>query len=213
MEPWTRLTMDIIIESAMEIFHKTQSLHFITNKTGHILLRILHNGTDDAILSRSQYHMSLMHSLIARFMGPTWGPSGADRTQVGPMLAPITLLSGNYHVKDITLITPCQGITRWVKVIKHIVDVITYLANVITHLVTSVMYMKLQLHFFKSDLGIADEELSWWIRARLQCLQYLSNGDRYQSLAISCHSHHCLVQGWGLLSQSPPFRYIPNFSA
>ena len=25
--------------------------------------------------------------LIARFMGPTWGPSGADRTQVGPMLA------------------------------------------------------------------------------------------------------------------------------
>ena len=31
--------------------------------------------------------------LIARFMGPTWGPSGADRTQVGPMLAPWTLLS------------------------------------------------------------------------------------------------------------------------
>ena len=33
--------------------------------------------------------------LIARFMGPTWGPSGADRTQVGPMLAPWTLLSGS----------------------------------------------------------------------------------------------------------------------
>ena len=31
---------------------------------------------------------------IAKFMGPTWGPSGADRTQVGPMLAPWTLLSG-----------------------------------------------------------------------------------------------------------------------
>ena len=30
----------------------------------------------------------------ARFMGPTWGPSGTDRTQVGPMLAPWTLLSG-----------------------------------------------------------------------------------------------------------------------
>ena len=27
-------------------------------------------------------------------MGPTWGPSGADRTQVGPMLAQWTLLSG-----------------------------------------------------------------------------------------------------------------------
>ena len=35
--------------------------------------------------------------LIARFMGPTWDPSGADRTQVGPMLAPWTLLSGSSH--------------------------------------------------------------------------------------------------------------------
>ena len=33
-------------------------------------------------------------SLIARFVVSTWGPSGADRTQVGPMLAPWTLLSG-----------------------------------------------------------------------------------------------------------------------
>ena len=35
-----------------------------------------------------------LSSLIAKFMGPTWVPSGADRTQVGPMLAPWTLLSG-----------------------------------------------------------------------------------------------------------------------
>ena len=33
-------------------------------------------------------------TLITRFMGPTCGPSGADRTQVGPMLAPANLLSG-----------------------------------------------------------------------------------------------------------------------
>ena len=33
-------------------------------------------------------------SLIARFMGSTRGPSGANRTQVGPMLAPLALLSG-----------------------------------------------------------------------------------------------------------------------
>ena len=30
-----------------------------------------------------------------RFMGPTWGPPGAARTQVGPMLATRTLLSGH----------------------------------------------------------------------------------------------------------------------
>ena len=34
-------------------------------------------------------------TLIAMFMGTTWGPSGADRTQVGPMLAPWKLRSGN----------------------------------------------------------------------------------------------------------------------
>ena len=36
----------------------------------------------------------LKNTLITRSMGPTWGPSGADRTQVGPMLAPWILLSG-----------------------------------------------------------------------------------------------------------------------
>ena len=30
----------------------------------------------------------------ARFVGPTWGLPGTDRTQVGPMLAPWTLLLG-----------------------------------------------------------------------------------------------------------------------
>ena len=34
---------------------------------------------------------------IARFMGPTWGLSGADRTQMGPVLTPWTLLSGHVH--------------------------------------------------------------------------------------------------------------------
>ena len=38
------------------------------------------------------HHFSI--SLITRFVGPAWGPSGADSTQVGPMLAPWTLLSG-----------------------------------------------------------------------------------------------------------------------
>ena len=38
--------------------------------------------------------MLTIYTLIARFMGPTWGPSGADRTQVGPMLALWNLLFG-----------------------------------------------------------------------------------------------------------------------
>ena len=40
----------------------------------------------------------LMLPLIARFMGPAWGPSGADRTQVGPMLAHEICYLGRYHI-------------------------------------------------------------------------------------------------------------------
>ena len=49
-------------------------------------------------LSDNQDIRCQLISLIARFMGPTWGPSGADRTQVGPVLAPGTLLSGMFFV-------------------------------------------------------------------------------------------------------------------
>ena len=34
-------------------------------------------------------------------MGPTWDPPGADRTQVGPILAPWTLLSGCFYIKTV----------------------------------------------------------------------------------------------------------------
>ena len=40
-------------------------------------------------------HYPLRIPEIAYFMGPTWDPSGADRTQVGLMLTPWTLLSGS----------------------------------------------------------------------------------------------------------------------
>ena len=43
---------------------------------------------------KSQKGFHIISSLIARFVGPTWGPSGADRTQVSPMLAPRISLSG-----------------------------------------------------------------------------------------------------------------------
>ena len=37
-----------------------------------------------------------MHPQMAKFMGPTWGPSDSCRPQMGPMLAPWTLLSGSH---------------------------------------------------------------------------------------------------------------------
>ena len=45
------------------------------------------------------HHLHLVQSiLISRFMGPIWVPSVTDRTQVGPMLAPWTLLSGVHFI-------------------------------------------------------------------------------------------------------------------
>ena len=46
------------------------------------------------LYSGNPYTGKTASSLIARLMGPTWGPPGATRTQVGPMLATWTLLSG-----------------------------------------------------------------------------------------------------------------------
>ena len=37
-----------------------------------------------AILSSGRWVTTCLSPLIAKFMGPTWGPSGADRIQVGP---------------------------------------------------------------------------------------------------------------------------------
>ena len=41
-----------------------------------------------------QWEDNCSNTKITRFMGPIWGPPGTDRTQVGPRLAPWTLLSG-----------------------------------------------------------------------------------------------------------------------
>ena len=47
-------------------------------------------------LGKANYKRRNILLPITRFMGPTWAPSGADRTQVGPVLAPWTLLSGTH---------------------------------------------------------------------------------------------------------------------
>ena len=41
---------------------------------------------------------AIVYTRIPKFMGPTWGPPGSCRPQMGPMLAPWTLLSGLFWV-------------------------------------------------------------------------------------------------------------------
>ena len=70
-------------------------MHLKPNRSQSALVKTVPNRGAHA--SYTKYYFAYRHlitamcdliSLIARFMGPTWGPSGADRTQEGPMLAP-----------------------------------------------------------------------------------------------------------------------------
>ena len=63
-------------------------IYYITHSFLYIYIVKLYRDIG-AIVTQSN-----ITSLMTRFLEPTWGPSGADRTQVGPMLAPSTLLSG-----------------------------------------------------------------------------------------------------------------------
>ena len=51
------------------------------------------------ITNKNIFHADIFHhtilTQITRFTGPTWGPPGSCRPQVGPMLTPWTMLSGN----------------------------------------------------------------------------------------------------------------------
>ena len=64
----------------------------------------------------SPYTWQNAGSLIAWFMGPTWGPSGADRTQVGPMLAPWTVPSRKRFMTVSCLVFPSENRIRLVRV-------------------------------------------------------------------------------------------------
>ena len=70
----------------------------------------VHQWKQQQRIHRTQQHIdraiewtTIMLSLIAWFMGPTWGPPGDDRTQVGPMWAPWKLLTGIYHFSKVTV--------------------------------------------------------------------------------------------------------------
>ena len=75
--------------------HKSLTINHSGNKHPQAVLHIqciLCAATGISGLLLSCYWLT---PLVSRFMGPTWGPSRADRTQVGPMLAPWTLPSGS----------------------------------------------------------------------------------------------------------------------
>ena len=102
-------------------------------------------------MSQSVNHRNL--SLIARFMRPTWGPSGAGRTQVGPILAPWSLLSGVFHILPPNKCIYNQSAEHTAHHIFHYPD------------------------YNFQPFGPVTTESNRWLSARLQYLRCISNGD------------------------------------
>ena len=69
------------VHSAINMLLLCESCHSCHNWVSMVVIKIpcLH-GTRIPVGSKAP--------LMARFMGSTWGPSGTDRTQMDPMLAP-----------------------------------------------------------------------------------------------------------------------------
>ena len=76
--------------------HNSKQVSNLNSCCAEFILALKRRGHFLKILfySLMMFTINAIPSLIARFMAPTWGPSGANRAQVGPMLAPWTLLSG-----------------------------------------------------------------------------------------------------------------------
>ena len=114
---------------------------------------------------------SSMPTLIARFMRPTWGPSGANRTQMGPMLAPWTLLSGKLHRRfNLPVVKMRTCVSNYAPY--FYIDVITY--PLYTHpplrCVCSLVYYGLSLG--ASNLG-GDDYVSFLISGAIEFPAYV----------------------------------------
>ena len=90
-------------------------------------------------------------SLIARFMEPTWGPSGADRTQVGPMLAQWTLLSG------FSILRPCKFLYG---VVWHVIQ-FEFLCKAFDHLILNQWDNGSALLFIEPVTEYTKHTLTW----------------------------------------------------
>ena len=65
-------------------------------------------------LSAISQEMLQITTLMARFMGPTWGPSGADRTQVGPMNFVIWVSYTSFKITNSRLHPPIPGTKEFI---------------------------------------------------------------------------------------------------
>ena len=101
-------------------------------------------------------------SLIARFMGPTCGPSGADRTQVGPISAPWTLLCGICIFYEVC----CTRLYQMDSFVTHptvYVLICQYIPRILDTVHTLLCFLWLRTSYFYTYIaGLPHLDLNWW---------------------------------------------------
>ena len=129
-------------------------------------------------------------TLIARFMGPTWGPSGADRTQVGPMLAPWTLLSGlGFPREDLCVLSTLWGY-QYSSIAFYIVPGSMYfrtsvILDTITKIISNSIPKKSRLFITPVSI-VHSSEISYRLRQYLSFngMSYVAKKAQYQILEL-----------------------------
>ena len=103
-------------------------------------------------------HMTAVRpNLIAKFMESTWSPSGADRTQMGPMLAPWTLLLGksNQMLEPDLIRTHCRlrfgslGISGYARIVSF-----TSGADIVVMMYIFSVYISLKHKVYGVNMGL-----------------------------------------------------------
>ena len=89
-----------------------------------------------------------LYSQITKFMGLTWGPPGSCRPQMGPMLAPWTLLSGLICLGDVWYhcLNPLHA-TLFIGNTKMYLQLISLLYNDMTQVVEILPHIRQELTY------------------------------------------------------------------
>ena len=111
-----------------------------------------------------------IYTQIAKFMGPTWGPPGPCRPQMGPMLAPWTLLSGQLWLLDSGDGTSCHICSKFKRYSRTLPSIIRYCYDTCIG----------AIYFIMAEVLVSGESWLWqqgsgvWINSRTICSHYIS---------------------------------------
>ena len=101
-------------EIIMYSFHNTLQRRHTNDMAPQIIDICCIQNSLFGLTGKAIWNFSSIISQIARFMGPSWGPPGSCRSQMSPMLAPWTLLSGFFvfAIQQWPLVSPHNGSLR-----------------------------------------------------------------------------------------------------